>query len=122
MNSLDSASTAFYAPELWITLLKIAAMLFFILGALIFVLFVIKYILRRYGNNYGQSIIKTVTTYYLSPKERIVLIDVLGEKILLGITPQGMSRLAKINKDITLENSDVPEGLFMSLLKRKQGK
>jgi flagellar biogenesis protein FliO len=59
---------------------------------------------------------------YVAPKERIALVDVLGEKILIGITPQQISFLARIEDDKDLcsaQMSESPGGFFKSLLKRK---
>ena len=66
-----------------------------------------------------------LASVYVAPKERIALMDVLGEKLLIGITPQQISFLARIEdeKDICetrlAENS--PGGFFKALLKRKLG-
>ena len=64
-----------------------------------------------------------LASMYVAPKERIALVDVLGEKLLIGITPQQISFLARIEDGKNIceahpaENS--PAGFFKALLKRK---
>ena len=104
--------------ELWATLLKSFGMLILVL-----------WLMRRYFTHPGtggqQGIIRMLASMYVAPKERIALVDVLGEKLLIGITPQQISFLARIEdeKDICethlAENSST--GFFKALLKRKLG-
>lgn len=113
------------SPELWATLLKSFGMLLLVLAILILVL----WLMRRYFTYSApagqQGIIRMLASVYVAPKERIALVDVLGEKLLIGITPQQISFLARIEdeKDICearlAENS--PGGFFKALLKRKLG-
>ena len=91
-------------PEInvWILMFKSLGMLCIVLGILIVLLYVMK---RFSSNKWSQSTpgsIKTLATHYIAPKEKIVLIDVLGEKILIGATPQTINTLAIINKDIEI--------------------
>ena len=83
-------------------------MLSLVLGILLAVLYLIR---RFYGNYTGapdRGIIRTLATHYVAPKERIVLLDVLGEKILIGVTPQQINHLATISSD---QEVNIPQGL-----------
>ena len=97
-------------------------MLLVVLGILILVLWLI----RRYSSLQGaagqQGIIRMVASMYVAPKERIALVDVLGEKLLIGITAQQISFLARIEDDKDLCNNqktEAPGGFFKTLLRRK---
>ena len=118
MTAPQSAS-----PELWVSLLQSFGMLLLVLALLILVL----WLLRRYFSHSGavgqQGVIRMLSSIYVAPKERIALVDVLGEKLLIGITPQQISFLARIEdekeicSDRQLEKSS--GGFFKTLLKRK---
>lgn len=97
-------------------------MLLVVLGILLLVL----WLLRRYSSHQGpggqQGVMRMVASMYVAPKERIALVDVLGEKILIGITPQQISFLARIEDDKDLCGSrmtEAPGGFFKALLRRK---
>ncbi len=76
--------------------IKTAAMLFLVLGLLVFVLYFMKRYLFRGQNHKGNILIKVVSSLHLSPKERIEVIEVSGERIVLGITPGNISFLTKV--------------------------
>ena len=100
-------------------------MLLLVLAILILVL----WLLRRYFSHSGaigqQGLIRMIASMHVAPKERIALVDVLGEKLLIGITSQNINFLARIEdeKDICgSRQSEKPAvGLFKALLKRKMG-
>ena len=112
------------APDLWITLLKSLGMLSLVLGLLIATLYVTRKLLYRQSGISARGIIQMLATYHISPKERIILVDVLGEKILLGVTPQHISRLAtlSVNEDEELLRHDDSGGVFSNLIKDALGK
>jgi len=77
--------------------LKTIAMLFLVLGLLILILYIMKrFLLLRRGPK-GDMFIKVISSLHLSPKERIEVIEISGEKIVLGITPSNISFLTKLN-------------------------
>jgi flagellar protein FliO/FliZ len=109
-------------PELWRTILINFSMLLVVLGILLLVLWLI----RRYSSIQGaggqSGLMRMVASMYVAPKERIALVDVLGEKILIGITPQQISFLARIEDDKDLcggQKPEAPGGFFKALLRRK---
>jgi len=113
------------SPELWATMLKSFGMLLVVLAILILVL----WLLRRYFTHPGaagqQGVIRMLASMYVAPKERIALVDVLGEKLLIGITPQQISFLARIEDEKNICDGALAEkpgaGFFKALLKRSMG-
>lgn len=94
--------------DLMSTSLKTVAMLFIVLGLLVVVLYVMKrFLLFRRGAK-GNSFIKVLSSFHLSPKERIDVIEISGEKIVLGITPGNINFLTKI-RDLDGDNKVTDE-------------
>ncbi len=92
-----------YQPDLWGAGLKTLAMLCIVIGVLILVLFLMRrFLYLREGPWQGQ-LIRMLSSYHVTPKERIALIDVAGEKIVIGITPENITSLAKIDNPEALE-------------------
>jgi flagellar protein FliO/FliZ len=120
MNGIPADTVAASAPELWVTLLKSFGMLSVVLAILIAVLWLLR---RAYHHSSGgqPGLIQILALHYVAPKEHIVLVDVLGEKLLLGVTPQQINLLTKITdaKDICAASPPAIEGIFKSLLRRK---
>jgi len=83
-------------PELINTGLKTIAMLFIVLGILILVLYIMKKYMSPKGKGKGELIIKVVSSLHLSPKERIEVIEISGERIVVGITPGNINFLTKV--------------------------
>ncbi len=82
-----------------IPVLKSAGILCILFSVLIFVLYLMKKIMPG-EKNMGRGVIKSIDSFFLTSRDRIVLLDVLGEKILVGITQQNISYIAKIDKDL----------------------
>jgi len=115
------ANPAAATPELWGTMLKSFGMLLLVLGVVIVVLWLIRRYLTHQGSLGQPGLIRTLASMHVAPKERIALIDVLGKKILVGITPQQISFLARITDedDQCGAQPTAPDGFFKSLLKKK---
>ena len=123
MGGLEETSQMMTQPELWGTGLKTFGMLCIVLAILVMALFLMKrffYLKNGFGN--GQ-LIKILSSHHLTPKERITLIDVVGEKIVIGITPESITFITKIEKSEALdriesiEGTRAPHGVFAGLLK-----
>jgi len=123
MNPLATDPSAVAAPDLWMSLLKSASVLCLVLAVLIGILYWVKRLLNTQGRHPEKGYIKMLASYHLAPKERIVLLDVLGEKVLVGITPQNISCLTKISDDGTIQIQDEAprQGFFQNLLKGAAG-
>lgn len=77
--------------------LKTAAMLCIVLGILILVLYLMKRFVFPKEKATGDFFIKVISTLHLSSKERLQVLEIAGEKIVLGITPGSISFLTKLN-------------------------
>ncbi|GGP99811.1 flagellar protein [Shewanella ulleungensis] len=86
-------------------------------GGLIVVLaiiFVLAYIVKRLNlvpSNGG--VIKTLAVTPIGQREKVVLIDVNGQQYLLGVTPQSINLIDKLDTAV-----DVPATSFASRLKQ----
>ena len=105
-------------PELWENAIKAFAMLALVLGALVLFLLIIKRLsIRRVFGNKGikQYNINILASSFIAPRKQIVLIEVMEEKLVLGVTADSINLLTKIkdSKDYQLEpesyQSDIEE-------------
>jgi flagellar biosynthetic protein FliO len=77
--------------------IKTAAMLFIVLGLLVLVLYLMKRFLFRRKEAKGDLAIKVISSLHLSAKERIEVIEISGERIVLGIAPGNINYLTKLS-------------------------
>ena len=77
--------------------LRTVAMLSIVLGLLVLVLYLMKRFLFINRGAKGDLLIKILSSLHLSPKERIEIIEVSGERLVLGITPGSITFLTKLN-------------------------
>jgi len=107
------------------------AMLSIVLGCLLVVLFLVKRFFYK-RNGIGQDqIIRVLSSHHVSPKGRIVLIDVAGEKLVVGVTQENITCLGKIEQSQVARHLEKAEplgkskggfeGFLTTLLKRKSG-
>ena len=76
--------------------LKTMAMLFIVLALLVSVLYLLKRFLFQRKGVRGDISINVISSLHFSPKERIEVVEILGERILLGITPGNINFLTKL--------------------------
>jgi len=88
------------------TTLKTMAMLFIVLGFLILVLYLVKKFILPKGKAKGDVLIKVLSTLHLSSKERVEVIEISGEKIVLGVTPGSINFLTKL-RDIKQDHKAI---------------
>ena len=86
-------------PDLINTGIKTMAMLFIVLGILVLVLYIMKKFMSPRGKGRGNLMIKVVSSLHLSPKERIEVIEISGERIVVGITPGNINFLTKLSRN-----------------------
>ena len=77
--------------------LRAMATLFIVLGFSVLVLYLTKRFLFVRRGAKGELLIKILSSLHLSPKERIEVIEISGEKIVLGITPGRISFLTRLS-------------------------
>ena len=86
-----------FETDLINTGIKTIAMLFIVLGFLLLVLILIKKYLSPRRKVKGDLFIKVLSSLHISPKERIEVIEVSGQRIVLGITPGRINFLTKLD-------------------------
>ena len=109
-------------PDLWITLLKSCAMLCLVLGVLLLFPYAVKRLSGGRGGGGGEGHIRVLDAYPVSARERILLMEVMGERILVGVTSQSINCLAVIRGDRAVapeRPSPEREKGFFDLLKGK---
>lgn len=77
---------------------------FTLLAIIVFIL-LCAWLVRRFGSGYlpvAGSDIRIVASANVGPKEKIVIVDMLGQRVALGVTAQQITRL--IETDISAEN------------------
>ncbi|MEA1949355.1 MAG: flagellar biosynthetic protein FliO [Thermodesulfobacteriota bacterium] len=77
--------------------IKTIAMLFIVLGFLVLVLILVKKYLFPKQKVKGDLFIKVLSSLHISPKERIEVIEVSGQRIVLGVTPGRINFLTKLD-------------------------
>lgn len=108
MDAIGAESASAIPPDLWGALLKSAAVLCLVLGLIIVVLYLLRRFILNSGHLSQRGKIQLMASYPVGPKERIALVDVMGRKILIGITSQQISRLAHIDCEEELEDAGEP--------------
>jgi flagellar protein FliO/FliZ len=77
--------------------------------------FIKKFFIHSLPNMNGSALINIVSTRHLSPKNILMLIEVFGQVMLVGVSNQQMSLLSRIDDPAALEkikNAHLTEGLF----------
>lgn len=86
--------------DIWVAFAGTFSMLFLVLALLIFCFYLIKKFSTAKGVKGSKQFIKVLCVHHLSPKEKLLLLDVLGEIILIGVTPANISKISLIEKEI----------------------
>lgn len=76
--------------------LKTAVMLLIVLALLFGVLYIMKRFSFFQRESGGKQLIKVIATKHLSPKERIEVVEIEGEKIVVGISANNITFLTKL--------------------------
>lgn len=92
------------AIAFWPSFLKMLLALILVMGLLVGAMYFFKRVLQQTtAGPHDHGAINIVTSRYLGPKSSIMLIDVLGTLIVIGITANQMSHLATISDVGALE-------------------
>ncbi|MDV6317308.1 flagellar biosynthetic protein FliO [Idiomarina sp. HP20-50] len=74
------------------------------LFAVLLLIVVLASLLKRFNLKFqGTSGMKVLSSVSLGAKERLVIVDVGGQKLLLGVTQQRIECLKELSSDINLE-------------------
>jgi len=92
------------SPELFFSLFKIISALAATLGGMIVVAYLFKKIVKKGGGAInGKELIKILSAKYIGPKNSIILIDVLGNIMVIGVSSSKISLLTEIVDSESLE-------------------
>jgi flagellar protein FliO/FliZ len=84
---------------MWMAFAQGFAMLFVVLAMVLLGCYLMRrFSMIRSGGKPGQ-LIQVLTTHHLSPKEKLVLVRVQDETLLIGVTPGQISRIARMKQD-----------------------
>lgn len=94
------------------------------LALVILVIVLLAWILRRMPGMPGQGpqIIEILAVRAVGARERLLLVQIGGEQILVGLTPTGMRHLHTLRKPIDRPPVEEWSGDFASLLNRVRSK
>jgi flagellar protein FliO/FliZ len=86
------------------SIIKMLSALALVLGMMVFAVYGMKKFMNKTGpvGNNGEHI-KILSTKYLGPKGSIMLLDVLGQVIVVGVTASSISLLTGITDEKSLE-------------------
>ncbi len=83
--------------------LKMIFALAIVLGLLIGVMYFIKIFMQRTGPvGDSSSLINILSSKYLGPKSSIILVEVMEQVIVVGVSGQQMTPLARIDDPLTI--------------------
>ncbi|MFH2060627.1 MAG: flagellar biosynthetic protein FliO [Pseudomonadota bacterium] len=110
-------------PDIWFAFARTFGMLFFVLALLIFAFYLVKKFSQAKGVKGHKDFIKILSVHHLSPKEKLVLLDVLGQTLLVGVTPSNISKISSIDQKINLsDDNPVQTFQFSDFLAKKLGR
>ncbi len=69
-----------------------------VLALLLLVFYLMKRFMGARGANTNRDLIRVLTVHHLSPKEKLILVNVLDETILIGVTPNQISNIKVMEK------------------------
>lgn len=97
-----------------------------LLGLLLVVglIFLLAWLMRRVQQIVprGGQVIKVLATQPLGPRDRLVLVQVGGEQVLLGLTPGTISALHVLKEPVQLADAEPASGEFAQRLMELLGK
>lgn len=110
------------SSDIWLAFGRTFAMLFFVLAILILAFYLIKKFSEARGIKGKQTLINVLSVHHLSPKEKLVLLNVPGQTLLIGVTPSQISKITKLDQKIDMaEEPDGSAFQFSNLLAKKLG-
>ncbi|HEN20855.1 MAG TPA: hypothetical protein ENN86_02475 [Desulfobacteraceae bacterium] len=85
-----------YHPDLISTALRMLAALVIVLGGLLAAFYVSKRLFRREAGASGEKLIRIIGNSYIGVKKTITMVEIPGAVLVLGVTNDNISLLAKI--------------------------
>jgi flagellar protein FliO/FliZ len=110
--------------DIWLAFARTFGMLFVVLGFFLLAFYLFKRFSGVAGGKGAKSLIQVLAVHHVSPKEKLVLVKVMNEIILIGVTPQNISKLAVLEgDDADFQPQKLPgQGGFSDLLAKTLGK
>lgn len=91
-------------PDLFSSGVRMVSALAITLGLLLFTFYLLRRFFSKKGGVIGsRGLVRVISTTHLGNRGSLVLADVAGEKLLLGLSAQTITLLAKIDRQETLE-------------------
>lgn len=114
MNELLNNTLATSQPDLLGATLKTFTMLCLVLGLLILTLYLIKRFFYLRSSLNDEKLIRVIASSHLAPKVRIALVEVMGKKLVVGVSQDGIRFLTKIEPSgqQVKDTMDVGESIY----------
>jgi flagellar protein FliO/FliZ len=113
--------------SIFFSFVKMLFALALVLGLMVGAAYLFRRVLPRNAGPLGNpAVIRVVAAHYLGPRSSILLVEVLGEAIVVGVSPGQMSTLATIRdgealkrlEDLRVQENRPPS--VMDLLKKSK--
>ncbi|WDP87285.1 MAG: flagellar biosynthetic protein FliO [Desulfobacter sp.] len=95
--------------DIWFAFARTFGMLFVVLGFFLLAFYLFRRFSGLGGAKGSKQLIQVLSVHHIAPKEKLVLVSVAGEVMLIGVTPSNISRLGSCDLDLdqvsALENT-----------------
>ncbi len=100
----------------WAKLIEI----FVVLGLILVFIFACAYLLKKTSlvNKQNRGLIKIITSFPLSQKEKLMIIQVGEKQLLLGVTAHSIQTLESFEQPIYLEDGTIKDDGFSDQLRK----
>ncbi len=85
--------------EIWQGFVSTFGMLFVVLAFFLGAFYLFRKLSGGIGGKRSGDLIRVLSVHHLSPKEKLVLVQVHTETLLIGVTPSRISKLTDIDDD-----------------------
>jgi len=90
--------------ELFPYIVKIVSALAIVVGVMIITVYFVKKIMNKAGGRMSdEELIKILSTKYIGPKNSIMIVEVAGNVMILGLSNNRLSYLKSIDNEASLE-------------------
>lgn len=107
MDGVLDNTLAASQPDLLGAALKTFATLCVVLGLLIVILYLIRRLFYLKNSLNDDHLMSMIASFYLAPKTRIVLMEVMGEKLVVSVSQEGVRFLTKIESSTEQANEGI---------------
>ncbi|MDY0361797.1 MAG: flagellar biosynthetic protein FliO [Desulforegulaceae bacterium] len=105
--------------NLYAELFKTFGMLAIVLGIIVGALYFVKKFMAKNFSMGESAKIKLLSSFYLGSREKLVIVDVEGEKLLIGVTKENISLISKLGKnDESAKTKEESQSDFSEIFKK----